>query len=207
MAEKSPNKGQKWSEMTLEEQKKQMQQEEMMKQKMAIRGGQYKPGVMWGISWPGAITGWVVALVVSLLLLSIAGFILGPIITAGLTLETLFAGTAGIVGAFVLLGISFVSYFIGGWVSARIAGFNGILNGFMTVIVGIIVAFVFGIAAAIIAGNIASILNASVPGFLVGNIAGLLNIAGLILLVVQLIGAALGGWVGERSIKAMPAPA
>jgi hypothetical protein len=187
-----------------ESRRKQVEREEMTPQKMKARGAEYNPGTMWGINWPASITGWFVSLIVGMLFLAVAGAIFGPIITAGFALKELLTGTAGVIAAVVLLAIAFVSYFIGGWIAGRLAGFNGVLNGIMTVVVGLIVAFVFGIVAAVLAGSIVSFISAAVPGFLVANIASLLSISGFILLIVQVAGAALGGWFGERAVKMMP---
>lgn len=171
--------------------------EEQMPMKDTARGGVAGPGVMWGINWPGAITGWVAALLMNLILIAIAGAILGPLVISTITLK-LFTTTAGILSAIILLAIGFISYFVGGWVAGRVAGFNGVLNGIMTVVTGIVVAIILGIVGVVFASNVTALAGTIPPG-LIGSITSFISIGGIIMLIANLLGAALGGWLGART--------
>ncbi|MET4592576.1 hypothetical protein [Arthrobacter sp. 754] len=108
-------------------------------------------------------------------------------------------GTVGLVGIIVLLVILFVSYYSGGYVAGRMARFNGAKQGFMVWIWALIAAVVVALLG-IIAGqqfNILANLN-SFPRIPIneGQLSTMGIIAAVVVAVVALAGAILGGLAG-----------
>ncbi|MDQ0848526.1 amino acid transporter [Arthrobacter sp. B3I9] len=107
--------------------------------------------------------------------------------------------TVGLVGVIALLVILFVAYYCGGYVAGRMARFNGAKQGFMVWIWAIIAAVVVAILG-LIAGqqfNILANLN-SFPRIPVneGQLNTMSIIAAVVIALVALIGAVLGGLAG-----------
>ena len=109
--------------------------------------------------------------------------------------------TIGLVGAIVLLAITLIAYFAGGYVAGRMARFNGAKQGIGVWLWAMIAAVVVAILS-LIAGarfNILSTLN-GFPRIPINE--GTLTTAGVLtavaIAVVALIGAVLGGVVGMR---------
>ncbi|QZY29058.1 hypothetical protein [Nocardioides coralli] len=109
--------------------------------------------------------------------------------------------TIGLVGGIVLLLILFVAYYSGGYVAGRMSRFDGIKQGIAVWVWAIVVAVV--VAALVwIAGDEYNVLGDvdSFPRIPVGE--GDLTTGGLIalvlVLVVSLVGAMLGGLAGMR---------
>ena len=109
--------------------------------------------------------------------------------------------TIGLVGAIVLLAITLIAYFAGGYVAGRMARFNGAKQGIGVWLWAVIAAVVVAILS-LIAGerfNILSTLN-GFPRIPINE--GTLTTAGILtaaaIAVVALIGAVLGGIVGMR---------
>ena len=111
------------------------------------------------------------------------------------------AATMGWVGAIALLVILFVSYFVGGYVAGRMARFDGAKQGFAVWLWAIIVAVVVAIVAAI-AGSQFDVL-AQVNSFpripiTEGDLTAATAITAVLLAIVSLVGAVLGGLTGMR---------
>lgn len=111
------------------------------------------------------------------------------------------AQTVGLVGGIVLVVVVLLSYFAGGYVAGRMARFNGIRQGVGVWLWALIIAVVVA-GLSLIAGaqfNVLANLN-GFPRLPVGE--GSLTTAGIItaviLLVISLIGAILGGLAGMR---------
>jgi hypothetical protein len=109
--------------------------------------------------------------------------------------------TVGIVGIIVLLVILFASYFSGGYVAGRMARFNGAKQGFMVWIWALIFAVLVAVLG-MIAGeqfNILAQLN-SFPRIPVneGQVTTTGIIAAVVVALVALVGAVLGGMAGMR---------
>lgn len=107
--------------------------------------------------------------------------------------------TIGIVGIVVLLVILFVSYYCGGYVAGRMARFNGAKQGFMVWIWALIAAVLVAVLG-MIAGeqfNILAQLN-SFPRIPVneGQVTTTGIIAAVVVALVALVGAVLGGMAG-----------
>lgn len=110
-------------------------------------------------------------------------------------------GTVGLVGIIVLLVILFLSYYSGGYVAGRMARFNGAKQGLMVWIWAIIAAVVIAILG-LIAGqqfNVLASLN-SFPRIPIneGQLDTTSIVAAVVVAVVSLVGAVLGGLAGMR---------
>jgi hypothetical protein len=108
-------------------------------------------------------------------------------------------GTAGLVGIIVLLAILFVSYYSGGYVAGRMARFSGAKQGFMVWVWALIAAVVVALLG-LIAGqryDILANLN-SFPRIPVneGQQTTASIIAAVVVALVALVGAVLGGLAG-----------
>lgn len=108
-------------------------------------------------------------------------------------------GTVGLVGIIVLLVILFLSYYCGGYVAGRMARFNGAKQGFMVWIWALIVAVLVAILG-LVAGqqfNVLANLN-SFPRIPVneGQLTTTSIIAAVVVALVALVGAVLGGLAG-----------
>ena len=108
-------------------------------------------------------------------------------------------GAVGLVGIVVLLVILFISYYSGGYVAARMARFNGARQGFMVWIWALIAAVVVALLG-IIAGqqfNVLANLN-SFPRIPIneGELTLTSIIAAVVVALVALVGAVLGGLAG-----------
>lgn len=108
-------------------------------------------------------------------------------------------GAVGLVGIIVLLVILFVSYYSGGYVAGRMARFNGARQGLMVWIWALIAAVVIALLG-IIAGqqfNVLANLN-SFPRIPIneGELTLTSIIAAVVVALVALVGAVLGGLAG-----------
>ncbi|MCO4254005.1 hypothetical protein [Pseudarthrobacter cellobiosi] len=108
-------------------------------------------------------------------------------------------GAVGLVGIIVLLVVLFVSYYSGGYVAGRMARFNGARQGFMVWIWALIAAVVIALLG-IIAGqqfNVLANLN-SFPRIPIneGELTLTSIIAAVVVALVALVGAVLGGLAG-----------
>lgn len=111
------------------------------------------------------------------------------------------ARTVGLIGAIALAVIIFVAYFCGGYVAGRMARFNGVKQGLGVWLWAIIIAVVVAVLA-VIAGAQFNIL-ANFNGFpRIPLNEGDLTLGGIItailVAVISLVGAILGGITGMR---------
>jgi hypothetical protein len=111
------------------------------------------------------------------------------------------AQTVGMVGGIVLLGVVFVAYLAGGYVAGRMARFNGVRQGIGVWLWAIIIAVVVAVLSAL-AGtqfDIAGTLN-GLPRVPVNEGQATTGgiVVAILLLVVALVGAILGGFAGMR---------
>ena len=111
------------------------------------------------------------------------------------------AQTIGLAGAIVLLAVTLIAYFAGGYVAGRMARFNGLKQGVGVWLWAVIAAVVFAILS-LLAGAQFNLLGAlsGLPRIPINE--GTLTTAGVLtalaVVVVALIGAMLGGIVGMR---------
>ena len=155
-----------------------------------------------GFNWGSAFFGWLVAIGIGVLLtalLSAAGAAIG--LTEGSESEARSnAETIGIVGGALLLIVSMIAYYAGGYVAGRMSRFDGARQGFGVWVFGLIVTVAIA-AAGWILGNEYNILDQlNLPRIPVD--AGDLTTGGLIALAAILLGtlfaAITGGKVGQR---------
>ncbi|HEU4331628.1 MAG TPA: hypothetical protein VFR40_10965 [Lapillicoccus sp.] len=163
-----------------------------------------------GINWGAAFFGWMAAVGLAVILTAFVAAVGAAVgVTQGAdTIEeaTTQLGnqdpqTVGIVGVILLAVIAFVSYYGGGYVAARMSRFDGARQGFAVWLWAIVVAVVVAIVAAVAGArfDVLSTLN-SFPRLPVGQ--GDLTFTGILalvlLLVITLLGAVLGGAAGMR---------
>ncbi len=145
-----------------------------------------------GIHWGAVVLGWVVAVLV--------GFVISLILQGAYALvaEAPGEGQEAATATFIISVLTgFVAYLVGGYVAGRRAGASGGLNGAMTavfgLVVGIVVAIILVFLSLVVFGG--EQLPTAPVGF--GGIAEGAFLAGLLLLVVNLLGGYLGGRLGE----------
>lgn len=111
------------------------------------------------------------------------------------------SGTVGLVGIIVLLVILFLSYYCGGYVAGRMARFNGMKQGLMVWIWALIVAVLVSILGLVFGQqfNVLANLN-SFPRIPIneGQLTTTSIIAAVVVALVALVGAVLGGLAGMR---------
>jgi hypothetical protein len=159
-----------------------------------------------GVDWLASFLGFVFAVVIASVFSTVAGLVLVPL---GFPPEI----SGGQLGASVLTGLAvlgvliFLTYFFGGYVSGRLARFDGGRNGAMvlawTFIVVLILALVTVVFSGFLpAGAAEGIRNlgqgtASAAGSLASSLAGA-GVAGIVVAVAALLLALLGGFFGGR---------
>jgi hypothetical protein len=167
-----------------------------------------------GIKWGSAFFGWLAGMGLAVLLVAIlsavgAGVGLGT--NGGNAKSAARAAsqnpdTVGWVGAIALAVILFVSYFCGGYVAGRMARFAGAKQGFAVWIWAVIFAVVGAIIAAIAGAqyNVLGNLN-SFPRIPVdeGTLTAGGIITAIVVAVLSLVGAILGGLAGMRYHRAV----
>ena len=161
-----------------------------------------------GIKWGAAFFGWLSAnglAVLLVALLSAAGVALslaGGVTTADEATDEAVqqADTVGLSGAIGLLVVLFLAYLAGGYVAGRMARFDGARQGLATWLIGLIVVLVLAAVGAIVGSEYNVLQQLNLPRIPIdeGTVAtaGLLTLAAV--LVVTLLGAVLGGKLGER---------
>lgn len=164
-----------------------------------------------GVKVGSAFFGWLTATGMTVILTSLlagVGIAVGAATgtTMGTATSTADQGTVGIVGAIVLGVVVLVAYFCGGYVAGRMARFNGAKQGAAVWLWAIVFAIVIGIVAAVFRGDVATVSGMTgLPQLPVAQ--GDLTTAGVIALVVvglvSLVGAVLGGLAGMRYHRAI----
>ena len=160
-----------------------------------------------GVDWLASFLGFLLALVGGAFLATIAGLVIVPLGFA-VDFSAASLGTAGIT-ALVLVGVlSFLTYFFGGYVSGRLARFDGGLNGVMLVLWTALLAVLLVLAAGIFSGFLPTPVVERLQGFFQNNLLpgfdnlvsqGAVGIGILVALVLAiLLGSFLGGRLGGR---------
>lgn len=157
-----------------------------------------------GIDWLASFIGFVFALVAGAVLAGIAGLVLVPLgFSPNFNAGTL--GPAAITGLVVVAVVLFLTYFFGGYVSGRLARFDGGLNGIMlvlwTLVVALLVVLAGGILSSFLPAGFAEQLRSAVQGGLLPAFNNLVGIGaiGIGILVGAFLVALLGGFVGGRT--------
>ena len=155
-----------------------------------------------GFNWGSAFFGWLVAIGLGALLtalLSAAGAALG--LTSGSESEAQSnAETIGIVGGALLLIVSMIAYYAGGYVAGRMSRFDGARQGFGVWVFGLLVTVAIAAAGWILGDKYNLLDQLNLPRIPVD--AGDLTTGGIVALAAILLGTLLaaitGGKVGQR---------
>ena len=157
-----------------------------------------------GIKWGAAFFGWLSANGLAVLLtalLSAAGVAIG--LTQGVPSAdeaTREASTIGIVGGIVLLVILFLAYLAGGYVAGRMARFDGARQGIAVWVIGLVVVIALAVAGVVFGSQYNVLQQLNLPRIPIDE--GTATTGGIIALVavllVTLLGAILGGKMGDR---------
>jgi hypothetical protein len=156
-----------------------------------------------GIKWGAAFFGWLSAnglAVILVALLSGAGVALGlaQFDSADEAVEQ--AESIGLGGAIALLVVLFLGYLAGGYVAARMARFDGVRQGLAVWVIGLLVVIVLAVVGAVLGAEFNVLQQLNLPRIPIDE--GTATTAGIITLVaillVTLLGAVLGGTLGDR---------
>jgi hypothetical protein len=155
-----------------------------------------------GFSWGADFIGFAVATFFTVLFFGIVGAVIGtvgyqmgakvPKVGAPISGTTQNLAIGGLIGGLIAL---FLAYLIGGYAAGRMARFDGVKNGIGVVLWTIIVIVVLGIIGAILGNkfNVASQLQLKIDTQTLTT-GGAISL--LVTLVVMLLAAMLGGWMG-----------
>lgn len=150
-----------------------------------------------GLDIPASLVGMLTALALTALLAGLIGAALGAIgYQTGLKQNADDLSVAGLVGGIVLLLIAFV---VGGWAAARIARYDGVLNGIATAVWAILLTAVLAGLGAWLGAKYNVVEQLNLPHWFsrkAATTAGILSAVGAAL--AMLAGGALGGRWGER---------
>ncbi|TFB95897.1 hypothetical protein [Cryobacterium sp. HLT2-28] len=161
-----------------------------------------------GIKWGAAFFGWLTATGTAVILTALfagIGTVVGFNSTdsadqaAGAAADN--ADTLALIGAIALAVVVFLSYLCGGYVAGRMARFNGAKQGVAVWVWAIIIAFITAIIGAIAGSQLNVLENMnSLPSIPLngGNLTAGSIITALVVVVVSLAGAILGGLAGMR---------
>jgi len=160
--------------------------------------------VFGGIKWGAAFFGWLSAnglAVLLVALLSAAGVALGlaqGVDTADEAAEQV--ETLGIGGGIAVLAVLFLAYLAGGYVAGRMARFDGARQGVAVWVIGLLVVLVLAAAGVILGAQYNVLQQLNLPR--IPSDEGTATTAGIVTLVaillVTLLGAVIGGKLGER---------
>jgi hypothetical protein len=161
-----------------------------------------------GINWGAAFFGWVAAMGLAVILtafVAAVGAAVGVSQAASVQQATgqlqQSSQTVGLVGIILLAVIAFVSYYAGGYVAARMSRFDGPRQGFAVWVWALVVALVVAVVAAVAGArfDVLSTLN-TFPRIPVdqGTITTTGIVALVVLLLITLLGAVIGGAGGMR---------
>ena len=157
-----------------------------------------------GIKWGAAFFGWLSAnglAVLLVALLSAGGVALGlaeGVDSADEAADQ--ASTLGIGGGIAVLVVLFLAYLAGGYVAGRMSRFDGARQGLAVWIIGLLVVLLLAAAGGILGSQYNVFQQLNLPRIPIDE--GTATTAGIITLVaillVTLLGAVLGGKLGER---------
>lgn len=157
-----------------------------------------------GTDWLASFVGFIFALVSGAVLALIPAVILIPL-GFSLDLGGQPLGAAAITGLVIVGVVLFLMYFFGGYVSGRLARFDGGLNGVMLVIWTIILVVLFLLAGGIFSGFLPAGVAENMQSFVQDGVIATFNdlIAqggvGIGVLVAGVLLAVLGAFVGGRT--------
>jgi hypothetical protein len=157
-----------------------------------------------GIKWGAAFFGWLSAnglAVILIALLSAGGVVLGLAQNVDSADDAAAqASSVGIAGAVAVLVVLFLAYLAGGYVAGRMARFDGIRQGVAVWLIGLLVVVLLAVAGVVLGAEYNVLQQLNLPRIPVDE--GVATTAGIITLVaillVTLLGAVLGGKLGDR---------
>jgi hypothetical protein len=157
-----------------------------------------------GIKWGAAFFGWLSANGLAVLLIALfsaAGVAFGLAENVDTADEAAAqAETLGIGGGIAVLVVLFLAYLAGGYVAGRMARFDGARQGLATWLIGLIVVLLLAGAGVVLGAQYNVLSQLNLPRIPIDE--GTATTAGIITLVaillVTLLGAVLGGKLGER---------
>ncbi|MGB3684100.1 MAG: hypothetical protein WA990_16605 [Rubrobacteraceae bacterium] len=159
-----------------------------------------------GIDWLASFLGFVFALVAGAFLSGIAGLVLVPLgFSLNLDFSASALGPAAITGLVVVAVVLFLTYFLGGYVSGRLARFDGGLNGVMlilwTLVFGLLIILAGGILSSFLPASFADQLRNVIQGNVLPAFDNLVAVGaiGIGILVGTFLVALLGGFLGGRT--------
>ena len=151
-----------------------------------------------GINWGACCYGWLVAVGVTVLLGGIASAVAAA---AGVDLNLHHIARSLTIGAAITLAIvMLVGYFAGGYVAGRMTRFDGALQGLGVWIVALVVMAVAGGVGMVFGSRYSLMDRINLPsvGFSSDQLGWGALVAGVVALLVMLVGAVLGGRAGHR---------
>ncbi len=152
-----------------------------------------------GVDWLASFIGCIFAVLCGAVLLPLSGLVLGPL---GFTLNFEERGidTLIITGLVVVGLLLFLSCLFGGYVSGRLARFDGGRNGAAMVLWGILLSVLLVFFGSLLPGTLFEFLQDFVNGSFLPAIRSLIDLgfAGAGVIVGTLLVALLGGFVGGR---------
>src|SRR3954447_19773613 len=153
-----------------------------------------------GFNWGAAFFGWLVAIGMGVILTAIVAAAGAAIGLTDANAASDNAGTIGIVGGALLIAVSFIAYYCGGYVAGRMSRFDGGRQGFGVWAIGLLVTLLVAAAGAIFGAqdNVCETLNLPRIPLNASDITtgGIIALAAIV--VATLIGSILGGKLGER---------
>ena len=156
-----------------------------------------------GVNLGAALSGWLVAMGVAVLLTGVVGAVAAAVGDANNVTQSdaeREAGTVGVASAIVLLAVLVLGYYAGGYVAGRMSRFDGARQGLMVWLIGLLVT-VLAVALGWIAGDQYNLLDrVDVPRIPIPSDD--ITLGGIITAVAVLVGTLLaamfGGTVGRR---------
>jgi hypothetical protein len=153
-----------------------------------------------GFNWGAAFFGWLVAIGMGVILTAIVAAAGAAIGLTDANTAKQNADTIGIVGGALLIAVSFVAYYCGGYVAGRMSRFDGGRQGFGVWALGLLVTLLVAAAGAIFGDQYNVFENLNLPRIPLN--ASDITTGGIIalgaILLATLIGSVLGGKLGQR---------
>ncbi|MEG9224579.1 hypothetical protein [Aeromicrobium sp. Sec7.5] len=156
-----------------------------------------------GLNLGSAFFGWIVAIGVAVLLAGIVGAVLTALdSTVEVTQNEAErnAGTIGLSTAAVLLVVLAIAYYAGGYVAGRMSRFDGMRQGIGVWLIGLVVTLIAGALGAVFGTRYNVLERVDLPRIPISSeeLTWGAVIAGIAVVLVTLVFAALGGAVGQR---------
>lgn len=157
-----------------------------------------------GIQWGAAFFGWLAANGLAVLLVALVGAAgIGLGLASGLDTADEAAeqaGSLGLGGAIAVLVVLFLAYLAGGYVAGRMARFDGVRQGLAVWVIGLVVVLVLAAAGALLGAQYNVLAGLDLPRIPIdegtATTAGIITLAAIV--VVTLLGAVIGGKLGDR---------